>query len=112
MSKRGSLEFVSDILEAISRIEIYIKSLSYDEFIVDIKTQDSVIRNLEIVGEAAGKITNDFKKKCQGIPWKELAGVRDRLIHHYFGINLDIVWTIITVELKEVAKEIKKILNK
>ena len=70
------------------------------------------MRNLEIIGEAAKNISSDLKGKYPMIPWRKLAGVRDRLIHHYFGVNLDIVWTIVNEELPVVAVEIEKVLRK
>lgn len=112
MSKRGDIEFLSDIEEAIRRIEIYIEKTNYDEFLEDIKTQDAVVRNLEIIGEATKNISNDFREKYSQIPWKKLAGVRDRLIHHYFGVNYDIVWVIAKEELPEIVSQIEEILGK
>lgn len=109
MSKRGNIEFLSDIKEAVKRIEQYIKKMNYEDFLNDIKTQDAVVRNLEIIGEATKNISNDFKEKYPRIPWKELAGVRDRLIHHYFGINYDIVWVIVKEELPEIISQIEEI---
>lgn len=112
MSKRGDKELLNDIKEAISRIEFYIKNINYDKFLEDIKTQDAVVRNLEIIGEAAKNISTGFKNEYPQILWKKLAGVRDRLIHHYFGVNYDIVWVIISEELPGIILEIKEILSK
>ena len=109
MSKRGDFELVCDIKEAIERIISYTTGFSYDDFSKDIKTQDAVVRNLEIVGEAAKNLSNEFTKANSDIPWKKLAGVRDRLIHHYFGINLDIVWSIVKDEMPSLIIEFKKI---
>lgn len=78
MSKRGNIEFLNDIHEAIQRIGIYIQNTNYDNFLEDIKTQDAVIRNLEIIGEAVKNISDDYKDKYPHIPWKDLAGVRDK----------------------------------
>lgn len=111
MSKRGNIEFLSDIKEAVKRIELYIEKMNYEGFLKDIKTQDAVVRNLEIIGEATKNISNDFKEKNPQIPWKKLAGVRDRLIHHYFGINYDIVWVITKEELPEIIRQIEKHLS-
>ena len=83
--------------------------MNYEDFLNDIKTQDAVVRNLEIIGEATKNISNDFKEKYPQIPWKKLAGVRDRLIHHYFGINYDIVWVIVKEELPEIISRIEEI---
>jgi len=109
MSKRQDAELLSDVKEAIKRIEIYTQKIEYKEFLQDIKTQDAVVRNLEIIGEAAKNISVDFKKKYPRLPWKELAGLRDRLIHKYFGVNYEVVWTIIKEELPEISLKIEKI---
>jgi len=109
MSKRQDFELLCDIKEAVQRISTYIGDLSYDEFIKDRKTQDAVVRSLEIIGEAAKNLSEGLKKKYQNIPWKELAGLRDRLIHQYFGVNFEIVWTIVRQELPELSREIEKI---
>lgn len=78
----------------------------------DIKTQDAVVRNLEIIGEAAKNISDDFRGKYPQIPWRELAGARDRLIHHYFGVNYDIVWVIAKKELPEIIIQLEQILDR
>jgi len=75
----------------------------------DTKTQDAVIRNLEIIGEATKNLSGELRTKYPDLPWKGMAGVRDRLIHDYFGVNLDIVWQIITAELPEVVAKVKAI---
>ena len=109
MSERGNTELLSDIKEAIKRIALYIGKMDYERFLQDIKTQDAVVRNLEIIGEAAKNISN--KKEYPQIPWKKLAGVRDKLIHHYFGVNYDVVWVIVKEELYEVILQIEEILG-
>ena len=75
----------------------------------DTKTQDAVIRNLEILGEAAKNLSDPLRSQYPGIPWKSMAGVRDRLIHHYFGVNLDIVWQIATIELPQIASQLQSL---
>jgi len=112
MSKRGNDELVEDISEAARRLEIYSQNMEYGAFLEDIKTQDAVIRNFEIIGEAAKNITDDFKEKHQNIPWKDLAGIRDKLIHHYFGVNLEVVWYILKDDLPLLKYEIRRILEK
>ena len=106
MSKRTDYEFLSDIREALQRITSYITGMTYESFVADPKTQDAVIRNLEILGEAAKNLSEDFRARYAAVPWRSIAGARDRLIHHYFGTNLDIVWQIATVELPEVASQL------
>lgn len=111
MSERRDVDFLQDIKEAIHRIGIYKEKLSYEEFLQDTKTQDAVIRNLEIIGEATKNISDSIKDRYLQIPWKELAGIRDKLIHHYFGVNFDIVWNVIKAELPEIALEIEEIIK-
>jgi len=112
MSKRGDRELLSDIQEAALRIEQYSKKLSYGQFVKDTKTQDAVVRNLEIIGEASKNISKEVKQKYREIAWSDLAKVRDKLIHHYFGVNLDIVWEIIHHGLPETLTGVSRILKK
>ncbi len=108
MSERADNEYLIDIKESISRITNYIKDMTYNDFMADEKTQDAVIRNLEIIGEASKGISTDFRLKNSAFPWHEMMGVRNRLIHDYFGVNLDIVWQIILDELPKLSEKIKK----
>lgn len=112
MSKRGNIEFLCDIKEAIKRIGLYIEKVQYEEFLNDTKVQDAVVRNLEIIGEAVKNISGNLKEKYPQIPWKELAGIRDRLIHHYFGVNYDVVWSVAKEELSGITSQIEEILDK
>jgi uncharacterized protein with HEPN domain len=100
-----------DILEAIRRIGDYSRGMVYDQFVDDTRTQDAVIRNLEIIGEAAKKIPDDVKAQLEQIPWRRIAGTRDRLIHDYFGVNLEIVWIIIQDELPALSPLLKEYLD-
>lgn len=109
MSKRGDIEFIGDIKEAIRRIEEYTENIDYDKFLADKKTQDAVVRNLQIIGEAVKNITADFKKKHIAIEWKKIAGLRDKITHQYFGVNLDIVWDVVKNKVPELAGRIDKI---
>lgn len=111
MSERLDQDFLSDIQEAIYRITTYTEGMGYEAFLRDTKTQDAVIRNLEILGEAAKNLSLDVRLEYSTVPWQNMARVRDRLIHHYFGVNMDIVWNIVVVELPAVAKQVAKILR-
>lgn len=106
MSERTDQEFLDDIREAIQRIGDYVTGLDYDTFVNDTKTQDATIRNLEVLGEAAKNLSEEFRTAHSDLPWKSMAAARDRLIHHYFGVNLDIVWQIISVELPKVSEQL------
>ena len=111
MSERADRDFLSDIQEAVRRITVYTTTMTYEAFLTDTRTQDAVIRNLEIIGEATKNLSTELRAKYPDISWKGMAGMRDRLIHHYFGVNLDIVWHIITAELPDVASRIEEILR-
>lgn len=104
--------YIDDILDAIQKIERYTEMLSFDEFSKDSKTIDAVVRNFEILGEAAKHIPDEARKKYPDVPWKEMAGMRDKLSHEYFGVNLGIVWKTIKTRLPEVKRVIKQLLEK
>jgi uncharacterized protein with HEPN domain len=112
MSKRRDPDYLNDIREAIDRILTYTAGLTYQQFMEDIKTQDAVVRNLEIIGEATKNLSMSVRKSHSQIPWKDLTGIRDKMIHHYFGINYEIVWTIAKEELAGLLPQIERILDK
>lgn len=111
MSERADRDFLSDIQECTRRIHDYTASMTYEAFLADMKTQDAVIRNLEIVVEATENLSAELREQHPEVPWKAMAGVRDRLIHDYFGVNLDIVWQIVAGELPQLVMQIDKILR-
>lgn len=111
MSKRTNKDFLLDIREAIRRIEMYTEGMSYRDFLKKLETQDAVLRNLEIIGEAAKNISPDLQNKHKDIQWKEIAGMRDKIIHFYFGVNLDIVWRTSKDKLPLLKKKIEKIIQ-
>jgi uncharacterized protein with HEPN domain len=106
MSRRKDADLVEDIKEAIARIERYTARLTLNAFLADTKTQDATVRNLEIIGEAVKGLSSDFRKKHQGVPWQEIAGMRDRLIHNYAGVNWDIVWDVIQTKLPDLRRHL------
>ena len=91
--------YIDDILGAIHQIQTYMAGLDKAAFTKDRKTQDAVIRNLEIIGEAAGKLPEQFQKNTPEIDWRKIKELRNMLIHEYFGINLPIVWDIVQNKL-------------
>ena len=109
MSKRNDLDLIQDILECAHRIGSYLELMGYDDFLEDHKTQDAVIRNLEVIGEAVKLLSDELKKKHPHITWKEIAGTRDKLIHDYFGVNIDVVWTIAKDDLPGFVEQLKRI---
>lgn len=111
MPKRGDKEFLLDIIEAIKRIELYTKGLSYEDFLQKTETQDAVARNFEIIGEAVKNVSKALKVKYNDIQWKEIAGMRDKVIHFYFGVNWDIVWGAVKDSLPPFKEKIEGILK-
>ena len=111
MSKRDYLLFFHDILESIERIEEYTKEYDFKSFTQDRKTVDAVLRNLEIIGEAAKHIPEDIRMQHPEIPWKRVIGLRNVVIHHYFGVDLSIVWVIIKKQLPELKKAVISLLG-
>jgi len=102
---------ILDILECINRIEVYSEKMDFELFKNDVKTQDAVIRNLEIIGEASKSLTEDFKNRNNKIAWAEMSKLRDKLIHHYTGINIDIIWEIIVSDIPKLKSDIQSILE-
>ena len=109
MSKRSEADCLQDMLEAAERVISYCKGITYQQFIDDTKTQDAVVRNIEILGEAVKSIPKTTRRKHSAIPWKSIAGMRDRLIHDYFGVNYDVVWDVARNDLPQLLIALKKI---
>ena len=103
--------FFEDIIQAAQKINEYTESLSFDEFKSDSKTYDAVIRNLEIIGEAVKKIPENIRTKYPSIEWRRIAGLRDILIHEYFGVDAEIVWDVIKNKVPVLEKQVRDILN-
>jgi len=101
--------FVDHVLECIERIEQYIGQVTKDEFSRSVQLQDAVIRRIEIIGEAVKNIPSKIKDRYQDIAWKELAGMRDILIHQYLGVDLDLTWRAATKEVARLKKEMSKV---
>lgn len=111
MSSRDQILFLEDILESIQFIEEFTRDLDYSDFITDRKTFDAVVRNLEVIGEAAKNISDKIKSSNEDINWKGMAGMRDKLIHGYFGVDPEIVWETIQNRLPEIEIQIQTILK-
>mgnify|MGYP000926762381 CR=1 FL=1 len=94
MSKREPHLLIEDIIESANKILLYTNNLTFEAFQKDNKTIDAVIRNFEIIGEAANRLSDDFKDKYPNIDWHRIRGFRNRIVHDYFGIDYSIVWEI------------------
>ena len=109
--KRSYRLFVEDILESVDKIERYVKGMSYDNFVENEMIIDAVIRNLEVIGEASKNIPENIREQYTTIPWRRIIGLRNIMIHGYFGIDLSIIWEIITKNLPETKPSIVEMLN-
>ena len=110
--KKDDTVFLKHILDAINLIEEYLKDKSYEEFKDNHMLQDAVIRELEIIGEAAKNLSKEFRNKHSDIPWRQIAGMRDKLIHGYFGVDLDAVWDTATIDIPSLKERLQEILKK
>ena len=96
---RQSADYVRDILEAVGRAMSFTEGMSFDEFEDDEKTVYAVVRALEVAGGAAKSVPEDMRQRFPRIPWRDLTGMRDKLIHGYFGVSKEIVWKTVTQDL-------------
>jgi len=110
--KKGNFVYLRHILDAISRIEEYTRGISYEDFMNNHLRQDGVIRQIEIIGEATKRLSKETKERHPGIPWKDVAGMRDKLIHDYFGVDLDAVWDTIERDIPPLKNKLKDIIEK
>ena len=109
MNKRSEVLYIKDILDAINNIEDYTQTISFQKFSRDQKTIDAVVRNFEIIGEASKNIPQETKDKYVKIPWASMVGIRDKLIHEYFGVNFEVLWKTIKEDLPPLEGKISKI---
>ncbi|MCW7075240.1 MAG: DUF86 domain-containing protein [Candidatus Methanospirare jalkutatii] len=109
--KRTYRDYILDILTSIQEIEEFVEGMNFEEFVEDRKTVNAVIRSLEVMGEAVKKIPLEIREKYQEIPWKYIAGMRDKLIHEYHGVDLEIVWEVVEKEIPPLKPKFEKILE-
>ncbi|MBA7534504.1 hypothetical protein ES705_26752 [subsurface metagenome] len=109
--KRDYTLYLKDILESINFIEEFINDMSFDEFKKDEKTSSATVRKLEIIGEAAKHIPKEVIDANKEIPWKEMAGMRDKITHDYFGIDYNIIWKVIKNRLPDLKNKIERVIR-
>jgi len=103
--------YLRDVLDRIAKIRRYIEGYDYESFCDDEKTSDAVIRNIEVIGEAIRHVPDDLRQKYPKIPWRQIAGMRDKLIHDYLGVDLEYVWNVASMRIDELEADIKGILE-
>lgn len=109
--KERNIIYLNHILECISRIHDYVGRMDEEVFLRDSLVQDAVIRNFEVIGEAVKKLDDDFRSRYPHIPWKNIAGMRDKLIHDYIGVDIWAVWGVIEDVLPDFEKQIKEMIK-
>ena len=107
--KRQYLLFIQDILTAIEKIETFVGTMTFEEFLGDEKTKSAVVRELEVIGEATKHIPSHIRRKYPNIPWSSMAKMRDRLVHGYWTVDYEIVWKVIAEELPELKPKMEEV---
>jgi uncharacterized protein with HEPN domain len=110
--KRQYEDYLRDMLEATDKVASFISGLSEEAFLKDEKTQYAVVRALEVIGEAAKKIPDDVRATYPGLPWRQIVGMRDVLIHDYFGVNAQVVWKTATLDVPSMAEVLRGIVSR
>ena len=111
MSRRDPILLLEDVLDSIRKIRTYTSDTSFDQFLADEKTQDAVVRNFEVIGEAVNQLPESFVASNSHIEWRKIVAVRNRVIHEYFGVDLAIIWSIVQVDLPEFEQAIEKLVS-
>jgi len=109
--KRKVGDYLEDIIEAMENAMDFIRGMSYEEFVKDTKTVYAVIRAIEIIGEAVKNIPEDVRSKYPEIPWQAMAGMRDKVIHAYFGVKLERVWEVVKRDIPNLKPKFERILE-
>ena len=112
MKTKDDLVYLLHILDSIKWIESYVSDISQEQFLNNHLVQDAIIRQIEIIGEASKKLSNSLKQKYIYIPWKDIAGMRDKLIHGYFGVDIESVWKTIENDIPILKEQIISIIDK
>ncbi len=108
--RKDDLLYLKHILDAIFRIEEYTNNVNSETFPRNNLLQDGVIRQIEIIGEATKRLSKDIRKQYSKIPWKDIAGMRDKLIHGYFGVDVDAVWDTVQKDIPSLKNDVKNII--
>ena len=108
---KDNLVYIQDILDAIEKIKRYCKGVKKQEFLKNELLMDGIVRNLEIMGEAVKRLSDEFRSMYPDIPWRKIAGMRDKIIHDYINVNYDIVWDAVKEDLPQLEKKLREIIK-
>jgi uncharacterized protein with HEPN domain len=109
--KKNPEVYLGHILEAIGKIKTFTKDMDRDEFLENDLVMDAVVRNIEIIGEAIKNLPEEFKKNNPSIQWKDIAGMRDRIVHFYFGLDFQVIWDTVQIDIPELEEKIRKLVK-
>ncbi len=107
---RSHADYLQDILDAIEKAEEFTQGMSFEAFSRDDKTIFAVVRALEIIGEASKKISDELREQYSSLPWRQMAGMRDKLVHGYFGVNVEVVWKSVIEDLPPLKRQVSHML--
>jgi len=110
MSRRNARLLLQDMLESLEKIERYTTGLTFERFAWDDRTVDAVVRNLEIIGEAAQQIPSEVRERYPEVPWRRVIGLRNVVVHEYFAVDVEIVWTVVRQSLPELKEALRRMM--
>lgn len=108
---RSVLLYIKDILEAARLIQEYTEAVRYEDFVTNVEKQNSVLRRIEIIGEATKRIPPSIQREYPHLPWREIAGTRDIIVHEYFRVDVDLVWDMVQKDIPELITTVERILR-